>query len=48
VSSPDLLDQFAKLSMKPGGGTPAETRTFIMEETQRWSKVIRAANIKPE
>ena len=48
VSSPDLLGQFAKLSMKPGGGTPAEMRAFIMEETQRWSKVIRAADIKPE
>jgi tripartite-type tricarboxylate transporter receptor subunit TctC len=36
VSSPDLLDQFAKFSMKPGGGTPAEMRAFIMEETQRW------------
>jgi tripartite-type tricarboxylate transporter receptor subunit TctC len=29
-------------------GSPADLRTFIAEETQKWDKVIRAANIKPE
>jgi len=48
MTSPDLLDRYANLGMKPGGGTPGEMSAFITEETQRWSKVIRAADIKPE
>jgi tripartite-type tricarboxylate transporter receptor subunit TctC len=29
-------------------GSPADLRTFIAAETQKWDKVIRTANIKPE
>jgi hypothetical protein len=28
--------------------SPAEFGKFIVNETEKWSKVIRAANIKPE
>ena len=28
--------------------TPADFGKFIAEETEKWRKVIRAANIKPE
>ena len=28
--------------------TPADFGTFIAKETEKWGKVIRAANIKPE
>jgi len=28
--------------------TPADFGKFIAEETEKWGKVIRAANIKPE
>jgi hypothetical protein len=28
--------------------TPAEFGKFMMDETEKWGKVIRAANIKPE
>ena len=28
--------------------SPAEFRKFIADETEKWAKVIRAANIKPE
>jgi tripartite-type tricarboxylate transporter receptor subunit TctC len=44
----DMLDRYHKLSALPGGGSPAEMRAFIDEETQRWSEVIRAAGIQPE
>jgi hypothetical protein len=30
------------------GGSPADFRTLITDETEKWGKVIRAANIKPE
>jgi len=29
-------------------GSPAEFGKFIAEETEKWGKVIRAANIKAE
>jgi tripartite-type tricarboxylate transporter receptor subunit TctC len=29
-------------------GSPADLRAFIAAETQKWDKVIRTANIKPE
>jgi hypothetical protein len=28
--------------------SPADFRKFIAAETEKWAKVIRAANIKPE
>jgi hypothetical protein len=28
--------------------TPAEFGKFMLDETEKWGKVIRAANIKPE
>jgi len=30
------------------GGTPAEFGKFIADETEKWAKVIKSANIKPE
>ncbi len=29
-------------------GTPADFGELIADETEKWGKVIRAANIKPE
>jgi hypothetical protein len=29
-------------------GTPADFGKLIAEDTEKWAKVIRAANIKPE
>jgi tripartite-type tricarboxylate transporter receptor subunit TctC len=48
MKDPDLLDHFHKLSLTPGGGTPAEMSAFLKGETQRWGEVIRAAGIQPE
>ena len=30
------------------GGSPADFRKLLVEETEKWGKVIRAANIKPD
>jgi tripartite-type tricarboxylate transporter receptor subunit TctC len=48
MADPDLLATFAKLSISPGGGTPAEASAFIKAETQRWGDVIREAGIQPQ
>jgi tripartite-type tricarboxylate transporter receptor subunit TctC len=48
MKDPQLLDRFAKLNLRPGGGSPAETAAFVKDETRRWGEVIRAAGIQPE
>jgi tripartite-type tricarboxylate transporter receptor subunit TctC len=48
MQDPALLDDFQKLSITPGGGTPAEAAAFIKQETQRWGDVIREAGIQPQ
>jgi tripartite-type tricarboxylate transporter receptor subunit TctC len=48
MHTPELLARYKQLNATPGGGTPAEMAAFVKEETERWSKVIRTAGIKPE
>jgi tripartite-type tricarboxylate transporter receptor subunit TctC len=31
-----------------GGSTPAEFRTFLAKDLERWERVIKAAGVKPE
>ena len=38
-----LVGQFAN-----AGGTPEQFGTFIRSETDKWGKLIKAANIQPE
>jgi tripartite-type tricarboxylate transporter receptor subunit TctC len=43
-----LKARFAELGGLPMPMTPAEFGTHIATETEKWAKVIRAANIKAE
>ena len=36
------------LHLDPIGGSPAQTAAFFKEESTRWGKVIRTANIKAD
>src|SRR6266446_10476571 len=45
---PKIKARFAELGGVPLPMTPADFGKLIAEETQKWAKVIRAANIKPE
>ena len=45
---PDVEARLRGLGAAPGGSTPAATAAFLRQETERWSKVIAQANIKPE
>jgi len=38
----------ARGSLPGGPGSPADFGKLIADETEKWGKVIRAANIKPE
>jgi tripartite-type tricarboxylate transporter receptor subunit TctC len=45
---PDVKERIATLGFGTVGNTPAEFRKQIAFEIEKWAKVIRAANIKPE
>jgi tripartite-type tricarboxylate transporter receptor subunit TctC len=48
LADPQMKARLADLGNVPMPMTPTEFGRFIAEETERWGKVIRAANIKPE
>src|SRR5205085_7306772 len=48
LADPKMKARFADLGATAFTGSPAEFGNFIAEETERWGKVIRTANIKAE
>jgi tripartite-type tricarboxylate transporter receptor subunit TctC len=48
LADPKLQARLAELGGEPMPMTPAEFGKLVAEETEKWAKVIRAANIKPE
>jgi tripartite-type tricarboxylate transporter receptor subunit TctC len=48
IRLPDMKERIAALGFGVVGNTPAEFGKQIAFETEKWAKVIRAANIKPE
>jgi tripartite-type tricarboxylate transporter receptor subunit TctC len=48
VVDPQVKARFAEIGSEPMSMTPAEFGKLIADETEKWGKVIRAANIKPD
>jgi hypothetical protein len=48
LTDPKLKARLADLGGTVLAGSPAEFGKLIADETEKWAKVIRAANIKPE
>jgi tripartite-type tricarboxylate transporter receptor subunit TctC len=48
VKLPDVAERFRLDGAEPVGSTPQEFAAFLKAETQKWTKVIKAAGIKPE
>jgi tripartite-type tricarboxylate transporter receptor subunit TctC len=48
LADPVFAARLAELGIAPFPGSPAEFGRFIAEYTEKWAKVIRAANIKLE
>ena len=48
LGDPKLKARFADLGGTPLALTPAEFGKLLADETEKWGKVIRAANIKPD
>ena len=48
LADPKIKARFADLGGTTYPLTPAEFGKLVADETEKWAKVIRAANIKPE
>ena len=48
LAMPDVRERLLSLASPPVGGTPGEFGQYMKRETDKWARVIRAANIKPE
>jgi tripartite-type tricarboxylate transporter receptor subunit TctC len=48
LADPKLKARFADLGATVFPGSPADFGKLIADETEKWAKVIRAANIKAE
>jgi tripartite-type tricarboxylate transporter receptor subunit TctC len=48
LADPKLKAQLGDLGGIILGGSPGDFRTLVAEETEKWAKVIRAANIKAD
>jgi tripartite-type tricarboxylate transporter receptor subunit TctC len=48
IADPKLKARFADLGEVPTPMTPTDFSKFIANETEKWAKVIKAANIKPK
>jgi tripartite-type tricarboxylate transporter receptor subunit TctC len=45
IASPDVKKKFLEQGAKPAGWTPEKTGQFIRQESGRWAKVIKSANV---
>ena len=48
IADPKLVARFAEMGGIPTPTTSAGFAKLIADETEKWAKVIRTANIKPE
>jgi tripartite-type tricarboxylate transporter receptor subunit TctC len=48
LADPKITARIAELGGSALSGSPAEFGKLVADETEKWARVIRAANIKPE
>ena len=48
LASAEFKARFVDLGLEPYATSPAEFGKFIVDYTEKWGKVIRDANIKPQ
>ena len=46
IKQPDIAERLKQLNVEARQNTPAEFRAFVAAEMEKWSKVVREANIK--
>ena len=45
MKMPEVQEQYRKLGLQPGGGSPQDLAKVVKDDTARWSAVIREAKI---
>jgi tripartite-type tricarboxylate transporter receptor subunit TctC len=48
LANPDVIASIKNLGAEPVGGSPNEFQTFLKSDVERWTKIIKVANIKDE
>ena len=48
IHEPDIAEKIASQGNEVAGGTPDEFGAFIRAESERWSRLVKTHNIKPE
>ena len=48
LATADIKERFATIGFVPVGSSPEELAALISNDTETWSKVIRAGNLRPE
>jgi tripartite-type tricarboxylate transporter receptor subunit TctC len=48
LADPTMRARFAELGLTPLSGSPADFRKLVAEETAKWGRVVKFANIRPE
>jgi len=48
LATPAMTESFAQYATVPTGGSPEQLSAYIKRDLDRWTKVIKEANIKPE
>jgi tripartite-type tricarboxylate transporter receptor subunit TctC len=44
----DVVERFAQMGTGVAPSEPKETQAFLASEIERWKKVVRAADVKPQ
>lgn len=47
LRAPDMRDRLLQQGFEAGGGTPEQFAAYLRAETEKWTKVIRDARIRP-
>jgi tripartite-type tricarboxylate transporter receptor subunit TctC len=48
LADPAVIERFTQLGFQPAGGSAAEFAAMVRNDSQKWAKVIRENNIRPE
>jgi len=48
LAAPDVKARLAQLGVDPVGGTSADFTRYVKNDTERWAKIVKSANIKIE
>jgi tripartite-type tricarboxylate transporter receptor subunit TctC len=48
LAKPEIRERLLKMGMVPVGGPPSDFKTFLEQDTTRWAKLIKAADIRVE